>query len=80
MRNETPGQQGYSQVAADCVNFGCEKYDQTALENKLFRLGAGISANADENFTTISSSFLNESLDEGLDIFTSAVLHPVFSG
>ena len=77
-KNEAPGQQYLSQIAASCINMGCEKYDRLTLENKLFRLGTSIGAGAGDNYTTVSTFFLNNNTEEALDIFSNALLHPTF--
>ncbi|GDX51249.1 peptidase M16 [Bacteroidota bacterium] len=77
-KNEIPGQQSYSEIVANCLALGSEKYDRTQLQDELFKLGTGISATANENYTTVSARFLNENLDKGLDIFSSVIMKPLF--
>ncbi len=77
-KNEIPGQQSYSEIVADCLTLGSEKYDRTQLQDELFKLGTGIGATANENYTTVSARFLNENLDKGLDIFSSVIMKPLF--
>lgn len=77
-RNETPGQQYYSQLAANCINFGSQKYDVTTLNDKLFTLGSSINTSAGNIYTSIDAGFLNDSLETGIEIFSESILHPSF--
>lgn len=77
-KNEIPGQQSYSSLAADCIALGNSKFDKSTLDDKMFSLGTSITANTNQDYTTVVSSFVTEKLDEGLDIFSAAVLHPLF--
>ena len=77
-KNEIPGQQFYSEIVANCLNLGSEKYDRTQLQDELFKLGTGISASSNENYTTVSARFLNENLEQGFDLFSSVIMKPLF--
>ncbi len=77
-KNEIPGQQSYSEIVANCLTLGSEKYDRTQLQDELFKLGTGISATTNENFTTVSARFLNDNLDKGMDVFSSVIMKPLF--
>lgn len=77
-KNEIPGQQSYSEIVANCLTLGSEKYDRAQLQDELFKLGTGIGATANENYTTVSARFLNENLDKGMDIFSSVIMKPLF--
>ncbi len=77
-KNEIPGQQYYSQIVASSLMYGCEKYDRDSMQDELFRMGTGISANANENYTTVTAKFLTKDLDKGMDIFSAAIMKPLF--
>ena len=77
-KNEIPGQQYYSQIVANSLGLGCEKYSRDSLQDELFKMGTGMSAISNENFTTISSMFLTSELDHGMDIFSSVITKPLF--
>ncbi|MEI7801374.1 MAG: pitrilysin family protein [Bacteroidota bacterium] len=77
-KNEIPGQQYYSQIVASSLLFGCEKFDRDSLQDELFRMGTGISASANENYTTVTAKYLTKDLDKGMDIFSSAIMKPLF--
>ena len=77
-KNEIPGQQYYSQIVASSLDLGCEKYDRDQLQDELFKMGTGISANANEKFTMVSAKFLTKDLDKGMDIFSSVITKPTF--
>ena len=72
-KNETPGQQDYSQLAADCLGFGTAKYNQTQLQSALFRLGTSLQANAGEQFTSIQAAFSEKQLADLLALGKSGI-------
>ena len=77
-KNEIPGQQSYSEIVANCLSLGCEKFDRVQLQDEFFKLGTDITASSNENYTTVSARFLNENLEKGLDLFSSVIMNPLF--
>ena len=77
-KNEIPDQQYYSQLVASSLLFGCEKFDRDSLQDELFRMGSGISAAANENYTTVTAKFRTEDLDRGMNVFSAAIMNPLF--
>jgi zinc protease len=77
-KNETPGQQEYSYITAAMLLKGNKKYTEEAQTDKAFKLGADLSTLADFDYTTISTNLLSKNFDEGMDLFSAAILTPLF--
>lgn len=77
-KNETPGQQGYSSICATMLLKGNQKYTEEQQADKSFKLGADLSAGSNYDRTTIGANFLSKDLDVGMDLFSAAVLSPLF--
>jgi len=77
-KNETPGQQGYSEITASMLLEGNTKYSVEAQNDMAFKLGGELSSNANFDYTSINASFLSKDFDTGMDLFSSAILHPLF--
>lgn len=77
-KNETPGQQGYSGICADMLFKGNKKYTEEQQSDKAFKLGADLNASADFDRTSISANLLSKDFDEGMDLFSAAILTPLF--
>ncbi|HEU4717958.1 MAG TPA: pitrilysin family protein, partial [Bacteroidia bacterium] len=77
-KSETPGQQGLAGLTANSLLLGNDKFSRTDQDRMLYRLGTGISADANENFTTVSGEFLNTDIGKGFEIVSAVLLHPTF--
>lgn len=77
-KNETPGQQGYSEITASMLLEGNTKYSVEAQNDIAFKLGGQLSSNSTFDHTTISANFLTKDFDAGMDLFSAAILHPLF--
>lgn len=77
-KNETPGQQALAELAAASVSLGNLKYDRQTMNDELFGMGTTIAASSNDNYSVVSSSFTLDDLEKGMDIFSNAVLHPLF--
>lgn len=78
-KNEAPGQQGYCGITANMLLRGNTKYTQEKQNDIAFKLGGTMSASDNEDNTTISADFLTKDFDLGMDLFSSAILHPLFN-
>jgi zinc protease len=76
--NEAPGQQNYSELIANTLLMGNTKYNLSDQTDLLFKLGTNLSAEATNDNTVIQLNVLSENSEEGLDIFSSAILNPIF--
>lgn len=78
-KNEAPGQQGYCGITANMVLRGNSKYTQEQQNDLAFKLGGALNASDGKDYTTISADFLTKDFDTGMDLFSSAILHPLFN-
>ena len=77
-KNETPGQQGYSEITAGMLLKGNTKYTEEAQNDMAFILGGELNSNSTFDNTTINANFLSKDFDAGMDLFSAAILHPLF--
>ncbi len=77
-KNETPGQQGYSEICATMLLKGNKKYSEEQQADKAFKLGADMNSGSDFDYTSINANLLSKDLDDGMDLFSSAILSPLF--
>ncbi|HTA61170.1 MAG TPA: pitrilysin family protein [Bacteroidia bacterium] len=77
-KNETPGQQGYSEITASLLLQGNTKYSVEAQNDMAFKLGGELNSSSNFDNTTINANFLTKDFDAGMDLFSSAILHPLF--
>ncbi len=77
-KNEIPAQQGYSEITAGMLLKGNIKYTEEQQNDKAFTLGGEINSNSTFDNTTINANFLTKDFDAGMDLFSSAILHPLF--
>jgi zinc protease len=77
-KNETPGQQGYSDLCASMLLKGNKKYTEEQQGDLAFRLGAELNAGADFDYTSVSANMLAKDLDAGMDLFSAAIITPLF--
>ena len=76
-KNEAPGQQGFSEITATMLLKGNTKYTEEAQNDKAFKLGGELSSNSNFDNTNVNASFLSKDFDAGMDLFSSAILHPL---
>jgi len=76
--NEAPGQQNYSNIVANSLLMGNTKYNLSAQTDILFKLGTSLNVNSENDRTALEINLLSENADEGLDVFSSAILNPLF--
>lgn len=77
-KNEVPGQQGYSHLCAIMMLKGNKKYSEGQQSDKAFKLGADISVDSDYDHTFVDADFLTKDVDAGMDLFSAAILGPLF--
>lgn len=78
-KNEAPGQQGYSEITAKLLLEGNSKYTQEQQNDIAFKLGGELGHDVNKDNTAITADFLSKDFDLGMDLFSSAVLHPTFN-
>jgi zinc protease len=77
-KNETPGQQGLSDLTAQLVMSGNRKYSEEQQNDKAFEIGAEINTSSNFDYTTISSSFLSKDAGIIFDLISAAMQQPLF--
>lgn len=77
-KNEAPGQQGYGELTAKLLLQGNSKYTQEQQNDLAFKLGATLDFDVNKDNTAITADFLTKDFDQGMDLFSSAILHPAF--
>lgn len=78
-KNEAPGQQGYSELTAKLLLEGNSKYTQEQQNDLAFKLGGDLGHDVNKDNTAITANFLTKDFDTGMDLFSSAILHPTLS-
>lgn len=76
--NEAPGQQNYSDMVANALLMGNTKYNLSSQTDVLFKLGTSLNVDSENDYTSIQINVLSENAEEGLDVFSSAILNPLF--
>jgi zinc protease len=69
---------GINQLWASSLIRGNQQYDYESLSTLLESIGADMNGFASRNMMGLSASFLKESLDQGLDLFSLCWQHPLF--
>ena len=77
-KNEAPGQQGYSYITSNMLLKGNKKYTEEAQIDKAFKLGADLSVSSNFDYTNVGANFLSKDIDAGMDLFSAAILTPLF--
>jgi predicted Zn-dependent peptidase len=73
------GQEGLASATAGLLRKGTKTRTAQQFASELDFMGASFEADAGADFTSIGAEFLTKDLDRGLNLFSDAVLHPVFS-
>jgi predicted Zn-dependent peptidase len=72
------GQEGLASQTAALLRKGTKKRSAQQFAEDLDFIGGSFEAGAGADFTTISAEFLTKDMTQGLDLFTDALLQPVF--
>lgn len=78
-KNEAPGQQGYGELAAKLLLQGNSKYTQEQQNDIAFKLGGSLDYDVNKDNTQITATFLTKDFDQGMDLFSSAILKPTYN-
>src|SRR5882724_10090747 len=73
------GQEGLASVTAGLLRKGTAKRSAQQFAADLDFIGAEFSADSSADYTAISSEFLAKDVDQGLELFSDALLHPAFA-
>jgi zinc protease len=77
-KTETPGQQLLATMTANGLLYGNEKYSRADQDNIVAKLGTGITASSNDNYTEIGIRFLSKDVLTAMDLFSNVLLKPKF--
>ena len=72
------GQEGLASATASLLRKGTKARTAQQFAADLDFIGGSFGADAGPDFTTISAEFLTKDLPRGLELFSDALLHPIF--
>jgi len=75
---DPPGQEGLAAVTAQLLRKGTQKRTAQQFAADSDFTGGSVEADASADFSSVSGEFLTKDLARGLDLFSDALLHPVF--
>ena len=75
---DPPGQEGLASITAQLLRKGTQKRTAQQFAADTDFTGGSIETDASADFSTVSGEFLNKDLARGLDLYSDALLHPVF--
>jgi zinc protease len=77
-KSELPGMQAIAEITANSLLLGNKDYSRIEQDKLIGQTSSGIEARATDNFTVIQGMFSNNTIDEGVHLFSSIVLKPNF--
>jgi zinc protease len=72
------GEEGLASVTAQLLRKGTQKRTAQQFAADADFTGGSVEADAGADFSTVAGEFLNKDLGRGLDLFSDALLHPIF--
>jgi len=72
------GEEGLASITAQLLRKGTQKRTAQQFAADTDFTGGSIEADASADFSTVQGEFLNKDLTRGLDLYSDALLHPVF--
>src|ERR1700692_5158157 len=75
---DPPGEEGSASITAQLLRKGTQKRTAQQFAADSDFTGGSIETDASADFSTVSGEFLNKDLARGLDLYSDALLHPVF--
>jgi zinc protease len=76
---DPPREEGLASITAQLLRKGTQKRTAQQFAADADFTGGSVEAGAGADFSTASGEFLNKDLARGLDLFSDALMHPVFS-
>src|SRR6266478_5012033 len=71
-------EEGLAAVTAGLLRKGTARRNAQKFAEDLDFIGGSFAADAGADFSSVSGEFLTKDLDQGLDLFSDAILHPAF--
>ncbi len=78
LADEPLSKAGIANLTADMITEGTTNRTSEEISEEIEFMGAGLSASAGVDFTTLSLSILKKDLTKGFEIFTDVLLNPLF--
>lgn len=75
---DPPEHPGTAALVASLLTEGTEEHDAEALNARIDALGAGVSAQAGHDFTTVDATLLGGTLEEGVPLMAELTTRPLF--
>jgi zinc protease len=75
---DPPGEEGLASITAQLLRKGTQKRTAQQFAADTDFTGGSIETDASADFSSVSGEFLNKDLARGLDLYSDALLHPVF--
>ena len=72
------GEEGLASITAQLLRKGTQKRTAQQFAADTDFTGGSVEADASADFSTVQGEFLNKDLTRGLDLYSDALLHPVF--
>jgi predicted Zn-dependent peptidase len=72
------GEEGLASITAQLLRKGTQKRTAQQFAANSDFTGGSVEADASADFSSVSGEFLNKDLARGLDLFSDALLHPIF--
>lgn len=72
------GEEGLASITAQLLRKGTQKRTAQQFGADSDFTGGSVEADASADFSSVSGEFLNKDLARGLDLFSDALLHPIF--
>jgi len=72
------GEEGLASITAQLLRKGTQKRTAQQFAADSDFTGGSVEADASADFSTVAGEFLNKDLARGLDLFSDALLHPIF--
>ena len=72
------GEEGLASITAQLLRKGTQKHTAQQFAADIDFTGGSFEAGAGADFSTVSGEFLNKDLTHGLNLFSDALMHPVF--
>jgi predicted Zn-dependent peptidase len=72
------GEEGLASITAQLLRKGTQKRTAQQFAADSDFTGGSVEADASADFSSVSGEFLNKDLARGLDLFSDALLHPIF--
>jgi zinc protease len=75
---DPPGEEGLASIAAELLRKGTKERSAQQFAADLDFTGGTFDADAAADYSSVSGEFLNKDLSKGLELYSDALLHPVF--